>query len=233
MFACSWIRVKGWNETTWLSDCLPSRQNPQIISMHTSALSQADTPEPLLISAPHSSEDDHDPEESLALRYCGSSYTRGIWAGREKPFLVMALYLRGRPDIWPWSDHHPLSADLHWIPTPATLTPALLPSEAEDPRSGIRKSTHLKRTESAEILPLRLLQFGTWHCSWQVVTALGMGKLCLQLGSKPSPSASSVATCYQGDSCQKTEGRRDALIPSPALSLQPLGTQLMHRDAPT
>ena len=205
MFACSWIRVKGWNETAWLSDCLPSRQNPQIISMHTSAwVKQTLLNHLLLISAPHSSEDDHDPGQSSALRCCGSSYPWGIWAGREKPFLVIALYLRGRPDIWPWSDYHPLRADLHWIPTPATLAPALLPSEAEDPRSGIRKSTPLKRTESAEILPLRLLQFGTWHCSWQAVMALGMGKPCLQLGSKPSRSASSVATCYQGDSCQKT-----------------------------
>lgn len=164
MFAWSWIRVKGWNEIIWLSDCLLSRQNPQIISMHTSAwVKQTVLNHLLLISAPHSSQDYHDPGQSLTMRCCSSSYPRGIWAGIQKPFLVIALYLRGRPSLWPWSDHHTLCADLHWIPKPATVTPALLPSEVEDPRSRIMRSTRLKRTESAEILPLRLLleQFET------------------------------------------------------------------------
>lgn len=123
MFACSWIRVTGWTETTWLSDSLRSRQNPQIVSMHTSAwVKQTLLNHLLLISAPHGSEDDHDPGRSSALRCCDSSYPRGIWAGREKPFLVIALCLRGRPDVWPWSDHHPLRAD----PTEYPRQPLLL-----------------------------------------------------------------------------------------------------------
>ena len=133
--------------------CLLTVQTEPANYLHAHlSLSQANPPEPLLlISAPHSSEDYHDPWQSLTMRCCGNSYPRGIWAGIEKPFLVIALYLRGRPGLWWQLNLHILCPELCWAPTQAPLVPSVLPSKAKG--AVAMMATEQRRSPPSHLVP--------------------------------------------------------------------------------